>query len=99
MAWGYRAAFIVLRTYHLKYGIRTVAEIIARWAPPEDDNDTEMYLRKVCALTDFAPDTVLNPFNPVHMGPLVAAMSRVECGVKPDIGQIKEGWLLYMGEE
>ena len=38
-------------------------------------------------------------FNPVHMGPLVAAMSRVECGVKPDIGQIKEGWLLYMGEE
>lgn len=67
--------------------------------PPEDGNDTEMYLRKVCALTGFAPDTVLNPFNPVHMGPLVAAMSRVECGVKPDIGQIKEGWLLYMGEE
>ena len=99
MAWGYRAAFIVLRTYHLKYGIRTVQAIVSRWAPPEDGNDTEIYIRKVCALTGFAPDTRLNPFNPSHMGPLVAAMSRVECGVKPDIRQIKEGWLLYMGEE
>ena len=99
MAWGYRAAFIVLRTYHLKYGIRTVQAIVSRWAPPEDGNDTEIYIRKVCALTGFAPDTRLNPFNPSHMGPLVAAMSRVECGVKPDIRQIKEGWMLYMGEE
>ena len=31
------------------------------------------------------------------MGPLVAAMSRVECGTKPVMHQIKEGWALYMG--
>ena len=63
MPWGYRAAFIVLRTYCHKYGLRTVRDIIARWAPPE------------------------------------AAMSRVECGVKPIMSQIKEGWSLYMGTD
>ena len=31
MPWGYRAAFIVLRTYCHKYGLRTVRDIIARW--------------------------------------------------------------------
>lgn len=51
MAWGYRAAFIVLRTYCHKYGLRTVRDIIARWAPPEDGNDTGNYIRKVCVLT------------------------------------------------
>lgn len=33
------------------------------------------------------------------MAPLVAAMSRVECGVKPSMSQIKEGWSLYMGTD
>ena len=61
MAWGYRAAFIVLRTYCHKYGLRTVRDIIARWAPPEDGNDTENYIRKVCVLTGQMPQPV-RPF-------------------------------------
>lgn len=69
MAWGYRAAFIVLRTYCHKYGLRTVRDIIARWAPPEDGNDTENYIRKVCVLTGFSPDKCLNPYDPSHMAP------------------------------
>ena len=97
MAYGYRAAFIMLRTYCHKYRLRTVKEIIRRWAPPEDGNDTEDYLRRVCTLTGFSPDKCLNPYKPEHMGPLVAAMSRVECGTKPVMHQIKEGWALYMG--
>ncbi len=98
MAWGYRAAFIVLRTYYHKYGIETVRDIIRRWAPPEDGNNTADYLRHVCHRTGFAPDKRLNPYNPTHMGPLVEAMSRVECGERPDINQIKEGWIMYLGE-
>ena len=82
MPWGYRAAFIVLRTYCHKYGLRTVRDI-----------------RKVCVLTGFPPDKCLNPYDPSHMAPLVAAMSRVECGVKPIMSQIKEGWSLYMGTD
>lgn len=97
MAWGYRAAFIVLRTYILKHHIDTVAGIIRRWAPPEDGNDTDIYIRQVCALTGFSPDRKLHPFNPCDMGPLVAAMSRVECGTPAVMTEVKEGWELYYG--
>ena len=97
MAWGYRAAFILMRTYAHKYGLHTLEGIVTRWAPPEDGNATEEYIRRVCILTGFAPDKRLNPYKPADMAPLAAAMSRVECGVKPDKEEIKEGWLLYMG--
>lgn len=43
MAYGYRAAFITLRTYYSKHNCRTLREIINRWAPPSE-NDTEKYL-------------------------------------------------------
>lgn len=99
MAWGYRAAFILLRTYCHKYGRHTIRSIIARWAPPTDGNDTDNYIRKVCALTGFDANKPLNPYDPEHMGPLVAAMSRVECGEKAVMSQIKKGWALYMGTE
>ncbi|MCD8318819.1 MAG: hypothetical protein LUC45_08325 [Paraprevotella sp.] len=87
----------MLRTYWHKYGICSVRDIVSRWAPPDDRNETEVYIRRVCTLTGFKPDQELNPYDPTHMGPLVAAMNRVECGVRPDMSQIKEGWSLYMG--
>lgn len=97
MAWGYRAAFIVLRTYCHKYDINTIERIVNRWAPPEDNNDTEVYIQKVCILTGFARDMPLNPYNPSHMAPLVAAMSRVENGRRAEMAEVREGWALYMG--
>jgi hypothetical protein len=41
----------------------------------------------------------LNPYDPTHMGPLVAAMSRVECGRRANLTEVKAGWELYMGSE
>ena len=99
IAWGYRAAFIVLRTYIRKYGINTVAAVIGRWAPPEDGNDTDIYVRQVCVLTGFAPDRRLNPLDPRDMAPLVAAMSRVECGAPAVMAEVRAGWELYYGLE
>lgn len=99
MEWGYRAAFIVLRTYILKYGIDTVKSIIYRWAPPEDDNETETYVFQVCVLTGFPPDKKIDPMNPCDMAPLVMAMSRVECGVNAVTEEVKKGWELYYGTE
>ena len=99
MAYGSRAAFIVLRTYCHKYGDNTIRRIIARWAPPADGNDTDLYVHRVCLLTGFDPDCPLDPCRPEHMGPLVAAMSRVECGERPCMDQIREGWRLYMGAD
>lgn len=95
--WGYRAAFVLMRTYINKYRLTTVEEIIQRWAPPGDNNDTAMYIRMVCCLTGFGPDTVLNPYNEELMIPLVAAMARVECGRPANLKDVCKGWQRYLG--
>ena len=47
MTWGVRALLITLRTYVVKYHLHTVREIITRWAPPSDGNNTEKYIKFV----------------------------------------------------
>ncbi len=47
--YGYRAAVRILRSYWLKH-VRTLEEIITRWAPPEDGNDTEQYINTVTGM-------------------------------------------------
>ena len=44
---GLRAAFRLLRTYQVKYKCNTVAQMISRWAPA-NENHTEAYIRLVC---------------------------------------------------
>ena len=41
----------------------------------------------------------LNPYDPSHMAPLVAAMSRVECGVKPHYEPDKRRLVALYGDE
>ena len=36
LAWGYRAVFVLLHTYRVRHGLRTVRGMISRWAPPVD---------------------------------------------------------------
>ena len=47
-AWGYRAMFVLLHTYRVRHRIATLRGMIARWAPPSE-NDTGAYLRTVAA--------------------------------------------------
>lgn len=47
MSWGIRALLITLRTYVKKHHRHTVREIITRWAPPSDGNNTEAYIKFV----------------------------------------------------
>lgn len=47
MTWGVRALLVTLRTYVVKYRLHTVREIITRWAPPSDGNNTEKYIEYV----------------------------------------------------
>lgn len=44
MTWGVRALLVTLRTYVVKHHLHTVREIITRWAPPSDGNNTEAYI-------------------------------------------------------
>ena len=84
LAWGYRAVFVLLHTYRVRHGLRTVRGMISRWAPPVE-NHTEAYIRAVAA------DTV----DPATMIPLAAAISRVENGTAADRGEIERGWALF----
>lgn len=47
ISWGVRALLVTLRTYVVKHHLHTVREIITRWAPPSDGNNTEKYIEFV----------------------------------------------------
>ena len=47
-AWGYRAIFVLLDTYRRRHGLRSLREMISRWAQPSE-NRTEAYIRAVAA--------------------------------------------------
>ena len=58
-AYGYRAAFRLLRTYRVKYHRCSVRTIIERWAPP-NENATQAYINQVCKEMDVPPHFILN---------------------------------------
>ena len=47
MAYGYRAVIKLLQNYRKLYHLKTVAELINRWAPPTE-NKTSAYIIRVC---------------------------------------------------
>ena len=81
-AWGIRALARVLISYQDKYGLRTVAGIINRWAPA-NENNTFAYINAVCAATNVTPGQVLDMHDYVDLKPLVEAIIRHECGIGP----------------
>ena len=59
MEYGWRAAFVILcRTYYGKYGLKTIRDIVSRWAPAKENN-TPAYIRHVSDYTGIAPNKVL----------------------------------------
>ncbi len=94
MEWGYRAVFVVLNTYRREHGLRTMRQLISRWAPPSE-NHTEAYIRAVAQRTGLDPDSAIDTCSRAVMIPLVAAISEVENGVKADFEAVERGWALY----
>lgn len=45
MTWGVRALIYLLRVYVKKHKLYSIRQIISRWAPPEDNNNTEGYIQ------------------------------------------------------
>jgi hypothetical protein len=83
--WGIRALAGLLITYQDRYGLRTIAGIIGRWAPA-GENDAGAYVADVASLTGFAPDVVLDLHSYAYLAPLVTAIISHENGrnVYPD---------------
>lgn len=94
MEYGYRAALSLLRTYIRKYGCNTVAKIITRWAP-ENENNTQAYIHSVCKFADLTPDLAVKTTDRDTLTKMAYAMSIVENGSVPgypDMEIINKGW-------
>ena len=80
MAWGYRAMFVLLYTYQKRYGLSTLAQLIARYAPAVE-NDTAGYTDFVAEQTAWPADQPLDTCSAEQMIPVVSAMSHIENGL------------------
>lgn len=79
---GIRALGRNLLSYQ-RQGIDTVSDIINRWAPPSDNNNTDAYIQAVCAQLGVAPDQQLDASNPDTLKALCAAIIQHENGSQP----------------
>ena len=92
MAYGYRAMFVVLRTYYNNYRLNTIAKMINRGAPTTE-NDTSAYINTVSRMSGVDKSAVLK-FDRATMVKIVAAMSYVENGAHADMVSVEKGWEL-----
>ena len=98
--WGWRAAFVILcKTYYGKYKLRTIRDIVSRWAPAKENN-TPAYIRHVSDYTGIGPDRDLgdpqtHPTNWLLIGYAMAVMENGK--TLPPIPMIK-GFSLATGK-
>lgn len=93
LAYGIRAAFIILRRYIRRYHLNTVRLIVERWAP-RNENETEKYIQFVCKDTGLLPDTTIQYKDKNTMCKLVGAMAFIECGQRIEVSEIEKGYSL-----
>lgn len=78
--WGIRALARLLLNYQTVHGLRTVRQLINRYAPPAE-NDTGAYVRHVAAALGVDPDESIAVRD--HLRPLVETIIRHENGLQP----------------
>ena len=76
---GFRALAKTLLTYQNKHGLRTVREIINRWAPPVENN-TEAYIAQVAREVGVGSREIVSLSKQVPLQRLVTAIARHENG-------------------
>ena len=98
MAYGYRAIFKILRTYKNNYSLNTLEQMIYRWAPPSDNNKTEVYVDFVAKRAGIDRKDIVDVSNMTVMCRIVEAMAIMECGGEtgwvPDMNEVMDGWML-----
>jgi hypothetical protein len=78
--WGFRAMAIILLNYVRVHHLKTVREIISRWAPSVE-NPTEGYVKAVSGRLGVGPDTPLDFTKPDLLAALVKAIAIHESGL------------------
>lgn len=80
--YGIRALATLLIRYQDRHRLTTIAGIINRWAPG-NENNTAAYIAGVARATGFAADRQLNLHTHAHLRPLVLAIIAHELGGQP----------------
>lgn len=73
---------IILNHYLIQHGLNTIAGIIHRWAPPEE-NDTQAYINSVVTVTGISAHKQINVTDSMTMLKLVQAIIVHENGYQP----------------
>jgi hypothetical protein len=80
--WGIRAMAVILRNYQKRNGLRSIAQIIGRWAPASE-NDTAGYVAAVSKAMGVDPHERLDLHHGTVLRALIAAIIRHENGQQP----------------
>ena len=91
VAWCVRAALKLLLFNYPWHGAHTIAECIRRWAPPQDHNDTEAYIRFVCT-DSLTPDTVVSDLSMSDLLLMLRKMAKMETGYDLKAEEFNEGF-------
>ena len=91
MEYGIRAACVLLRRYIRHYHRTTIPDIIAAWAPT-NENATLKYVDTVCQLSHLSPLQELKFEDKLDMVRLISAMCLVETGVQINQKTIEKGY-------
>jgi hypothetical protein len=80
--YGLRAAFVLIRNYYMKHRLRTVSEIISRWAPDGSciERNYSRFVAQGCGIT---PTEKINPDDEDFMVAFVKGMVTFENGICP----------------
>ena len=91
MVYGVRAGFILIRRYIRHYHRTTIPQVIAAWAP-SNENNTTAYIDRVCKVSGIGNDVQLKFEDEDQMVALVDAMILVECGQHIQEKIIRDGY-------
>lgn len=91
MVYGVRAGFVLIRRYIRHYHRTTIPQVIAAWAP-SNENNTQRYIDTVCSISRISAEDSLDYFNEEQMVRLVDAMIFVECGQHISEKTIRDGY-------
>lgn len=80
--YGIRALARTLIAYQDKHSLRSIRQILTRWAPPVENN-TNAYVRAVATQTGFDADQPLDMHNFDQLKPLIEAIIQHENGQQP----------------
>ena len=90
MALGYRAIFKILNTYQTKYALKSIEQMIERWAP-RNENDTDAYIAFVSNAVGIDPKHIVDVNDMPTMSKIVAAISHQENGSPAVIADVQAG--------